>query len=149
MRYAVHINEPAWFWRPVAKVMNPLCRFPVLLPLAALCLIGALLLIVGQRQDSKSMIVAGLALSVPFVLWAALFLSLFIVVLVVFSAAVFSGRASHSVGSQCEPGAAPNGGPAVPSDNSGAGEGPPSVSIVMTRPLPAESNATESNRCEN
>jgi hypothetical protein len=43
MRYAVNINEPAWFWRPVATLMRPLCRFPVLLPLAALSFIGAVL----------------------------------------------------------------------------------------------------------
>jgi hypothetical protein len=128
MKYAIKINEPAWFWRPVARVMKPICGFPVLLPLAALGFIGALLLISGQRYNSRTMIVAGLVLSIPFALWAALFLSFLVVVMVIFSATVLSGRASRGVGPQSEHGAPPNGGPAMPSDNSGAGGGPPSVS---------------------
>jgi hypothetical protein len=78
--------------------MKPLCKFIVLLPLAALCFFGALLLLIGERQDSRALMVAGLLLSAPFALWAALFLSFFLVVMIVASAMLLSGRILRGVG---------------------------------------------------
>jgi hypothetical protein len=86
--------------------MKPLCRFSVLVPLAALGLVGTLLLMIGERHDSETMLVIGLVLSMPFLLWAAMFLCFLFGVLALASAKILSGRAT-----KCEPTAPPNGGP--------------------------------------
>src|SRR4051812_23217520 len=94
MRYEMNIDKPAWLVLAVARLMKPLCRFSVLVPLAALGLVGTLLLIIGQRHDSKTMLVIGLFLSLPFLLWAAMFLCFLFGVLALASAKILSGGAT-------------------------------------------------------
>jgi hypothetical protein len=57
MRCRVTLDKPSWLWTPI-------------FPLAALCLAGALLVLGGERDESRAMIVAGVVLSFPFGLWA-------------------------------------------------------------------------------
>jgi hypothetical protein len=89
----VSITKPNWLWSPISKVMKPMSRFAILLPLAALCFVGALLVLAGERQDSRAMIEAGGVLSLPFGLWATVFLSMFVVIFGVISVKALRGLA--------------------------------------------------------
>ena len=98
----------------IIGVLGILISLPVFW-LAALGLLGALA-DVGPDENRK--------MGIQLLAWGLLFL-IGGVVLCVFCLRAFARNRQRK---SAEPGAAPNGGPAVPAANSGVTEGPPSVS---------------------
>jgi hypothetical protein len=94
----VNVTEPRWFWRPFTKIVKPLAQFSVILPLAALCLVGTLLL----QQDSQSHIDLGEALCIPFALWTAICGSFFVILIFAASFKILTGRYDSGTITKCE-----------------------------------------------
>lgn len=103
-RYAVTITKPSWLWRPATRIVKPLSRFSVILPLAALCLVGTLLL----QQDSQSYTALGEILCIPFALWTAICGSFFVILTFTASFKILAGRYDSGTVTKYEPEAGDN-----------------------------------------
>jgi hypothetical protein len=94
----VNITQPSWFWRPFTRIVKPLSRFSVILPLAALCLVGTLLL----QQDSQSHTIIGEILCIPFALWTAICGSFFLIITFTASFKILTGQCDSGTITKCE-----------------------------------------------